>query len=676
MKKLWKTGLFSLFFFLSIVGTSAMAPRQDVMAGNFDNAVTFYNSYGSSIVFQDGYFYYATKGKAANTSKNTTNWGTIGYRMKVTTSSQSSYIYFNLSGYTVENVNEISSGGYIYDLYRINLSYVKSKLAQTNRTAFNEFILNGGYLVVDSCMITIKIDKYGNRTNSGSMDDYGNFWGNVYTDYNGIAKAAPWGNPSSLHNYFNKAINYVTELKSRQTVYVRYQDAGGGYGGYSAVINRDYVYGETVSWSRDEDDCYNPASISYTAKLDKTSYVSVTRKQYGQNVYVKYQDTGGNYNGEWTLAESRNLYYGSDFEWFYAGSDCYNAGFVSRYTVKGQKNHYVYIARKKYTIGVKGGTGIESVSGGGSYYYGASCTVDASVKTGYSWANWSGTYSSSNKRYTFTVVGNVDLRANAEANAYHIVFHPNGGSGTMEALTCRYDQASTLPAMSFEPPSESCVYLGWHTDQNAFSASYAEGQQVQNLTSVNGDVIHLYAIWDYAPELICSDRFFTLYEANHGVITEAELLRTAKSTDREDGSIEIMVKDYSSAAFIDLSGSGEIVITYTATDSRKNMIEKQAKVTIVDTDVTKEGPMDFDGNKQYARFIDSSYYLELYENGGLEPTSKWRSGVTYNNTLAAAMSNVKGEDGKWSHVVQTREFTKEDIDHVKQHLKNSGDFEK
>jgi len=65
---------------------------------------------------------------------------------------------------------------------------------------------------------------------------------------------------------------------------------------------------------------------------------------------------------------------------------------------------------------------IESVSGGGSYYYGATSTVDAAVKTGYTWKNWSGTYTSISKRYSFTVGGNVVLTANAEANTYYIVF--------------------------------------------------------------------------------------------------------------------------------------------------------------------------------------------------------------------------------------------------------------
>ena len=169
-----------------------------------------------------------------------------------------------------------------------------------------------------------------------------------------------------------------------------------------------------------------------------------------------------------------------------------------------------------------------------------------------------------------------------------------------------------------------------------------------------------------------SDRYFTLYEAKTGIITETELLRTVKSTDREDGTTQIRVKNYSLTMFTNFTSSGELVITYTTTDSRNNRTEKQVKVTIVDTDATVEGPMDFDGKKQYARFIDLSYYLKSYEAGGVESSSKWRSEVTYKDTLEAAMNNVKGEDGNWSHTVKTWECSKEDIVQVKQYVKDNG----
>lgn len=663
--KSWKTGLFSLFFLISIMWGVAFAPAKEVKAATFDNAVTFYHSYRSQIVFNDGYFYFATMGKQAGSSVSTTNWSTIGYRMRVTTSTQTAHIYFNLSGYTVETVNEVGSSGYVYKLSRINLSYVKSKLAQTNRAAYNEFIINGGNIIVDSCMITVKIDRYGNRTNSGSMDDYGNFYGSVYTDYHGIANAAPWSNPSSLHSYFNMTINYVTELKSRHVVYVRYQQADGGYDSYNAAINKDYIYGEMVSWSRAADSCYDAASISYTAKQAQTSYVSVTRKQYVQNVYVNYQDVNGNYSGNWILSKSQRLYYGASFEWSYAGDACYNSSSVSKYTVTGEKFHNIYISRKKYAVSVSLGTGISSVSGGGSYYYGASCKVDAVVKTGYTWKNWTGTYTSTSKGYTFPVTGNVSLKANAEANTYYIVFHPNGGSGTMTTLVCKYDQTYTLPTMSFAYPSRPCKYLGWNTDANSYTIAYRERQNIHNLTSVNGYTFHFNAIWDYAPDLTCADRYFTLYEGKTGVITEGELLKTVTSTDREDGITQIQVKNYLASTFTELTASRVITVTYTTTDSRGNTTEKQAKVTIVDTDATKEGPMDFDGEKHYVRFISAKYYQKEYASGGLEETSKWRSDVTYKNTLTAAMNNVKGEDGEWSHVMKSYEFSKEDIEQMK-----------
>lgn len=65
----------------------------------------------------------------------------------------------------------------------------------------------------------------------------------------------------------------------------------------------------------------------------------------------------------------------------------------------------------------------------------------------------------------------------------------------------------------------------------------------------------------------------------------------------------------------------------------------------MDTEATKEGTMDFDGVKKYARFISPKYYLESYINGGLEVTSKWKSEVSYRDTLFAAMDNVKCKNG-------------------------------
>lgn len=641
-------------------------------AGTYDNAKQFYDKYGNDIVFKDGYFYYATKGKQASASVNTTHWGTIGYRMQVKTKTQSPYIYFELAGSSVENTNEKLIDGYLYNLYRINLTSVKSKLAQKNKTAYGEFVENGGTLIVDSCMITIKIDKNGNRTNSGSMDDSGKFTGKVYTDYDGIANAAPWSDPSSLKSFFNKKITYATQLLSKQIVYVRYQDATGAYGEYKAVINRNFVYGETVSWSRSEDATYKEASISYTAKQEKTSYVSVTRKKYEQKVYVKYQDAKGTYPSDWTLVKNQSVYYGASFEWVFAETECYNGKTIAKYTVKEAKDHYITITRKQYQVTLSKGTGIQSVSGDGKYYYGASCTVDAVVKAGYTWSKWTGSKTSTTKKYTVSVTGTMNIIANAIANSYSVEFHPNGGSGTMTSLSCQYDETYTLPGMKFTAPSDQCRFIGWNTNRESYEVMYTDKQQIKNLSTANGATILLYAIWDYEPELACENRYFTLYEAKSGIITKQELLRTASGTDREDGSLNVEIKNYSASMFTSLTAASEVMITYQVKDRRNNVVEKQVKVTVVDTAGTEEGLTGDHTDKIYGRFISKEYYGKDAGYGGLEETSRWRLDRSYRNLLSQVMNTEKREDGSWTQVRQTWVFEHEDIVQVKEFVTEKG----
>ena len=76
-----------------------------------------------------------------------------------------------------------------------------------------------------------------------------------------------------------------------------------------------------------------------------------------------------------------------------------------------------------YTVSVtanpnNGGT----VSGGGTYNQGTSCTVHASANTGYTFVNWTenGNQVSTNANYTFTVNGNRNLIANFSQNTYTI----------------------------------------------------------------------------------------------------------------------------------------------------------------------------------------------------------------------------------------------------------------
>ena len=73
-----------------------------------------------------------------------------------------------------------------------------------------------------------------------------------------------------------------------------------------------------------------------------------------------------------------------------------------------------------------------SVSGGGTYQSGSTCTLTATPNTGYNFINWTknGTVVSTNPTYSFTVTEDVDLVANFEAD---LPGDPNG-DGMVNAL--------------------------------------------------------------------------------------------------------------------------------------------------------------------------------------------------------------------------------------------------
>ena len=154
------------------------------------------------------------------------------------------------------------------------------------------------------------------------------------------------------------------------------------------------------------------------------------------------------------------------------------AGFVSpavqtgTVTEDGKLVIDYFYERQFYSVTLHAGTGVETVLGGGAYRYGQSVTIDATLKTGYHWSHWSGSFDQDTKNYTFTMpMSNVELTANGEANQYTIHFDPNGGAGHIDDIIATYDTDVTLPDI-------------WKADGTAAYEKYTlDGQ------NVTGDVI-------------------------------------------------------------------------------------------------------------------------------------------------------------------------------------------
>ncbi len=105
-------------------------------------------------------------------------------------------------------------------------------------------------------------------------------------------------------------------------------------------------------------------------------------------------------------------------------------------------------ALAKYKLTVNAGNGIESVSGGGDYIFGQTVNINAVVKKGYHWKDWTGNYNTAVQNYRFRMpASDVTLTANAEANEYILHFETNGGAEVtpIPDMTIRYDETVTLP---------------------------------------------------------------------------------------------------------------------------------------------------------------------------------------------------------------------------------------
>ena len=144
--------------------------------------------------------------------------------------------------------------------------------------------------------------------------------------------------------------------------------------------------------------------------------------------------------------------------------------------------------RNQYTVTVNRGTGIASVSGAETYYYGAAVNLGYSLTAGYHFSSWSGTYNTG----SFTMpAGNVTITANGAGNVYYIAYNGNGAtSGSMGTTTCTYGQNCTLTGLGFSR-------TGYHFNNwnGSNGGSYSNGQTVSNLTTTNGATITMYVNW-------------------------------------------------------------------------------------------------------------------------------------------------------------------------------------
>ena len=225
-----------------------------------------------------------------------------------------------------------------------------------------------------------------------------------------------------------------------------------------------------------------------------------------QIVKVRYQNADGTWSN-YSDVINANYLYGSTVAWSRVADATYKAASIS-YTVTGANTKYVSVYRNTHIVTLYKGTGIDSVTGAGTYFYGQTATINATLTVGYKWINWTGTTTYSNISNSFTVDGDKTFTANAEPITYTVRFNGNGNWNTSQGSYTQqftYDLPATLTPNKFTRPDNTTYnsinyikgyrFIGWGTSATQTTATYTDKQKVKNLKNTDGAVLDLYAIW-------------------------------------------------------------------------------------------------------------------------------------------------------------------------------------
>ena len=276
--------------------------------------------------------------------------------------------------------------------------------------------------------------------------------GSVDIPYNGIISAVPTFNTGyvfSMWTDLNEKTGVSTERKATSDM----------------VNDKTYAYERQMP-------AYN-VTLTLTGVLDEAVYTVCHWKQKATGIASDHDDK----NYELAETETKKAQIGSKVTpavKTYTGFDSPKTQ-TKAVTADGKMVIDYYYERHLYNVTLNAGTGIENTTGGGTYRYGQNVMIDAAVKEGYHWSNWTGNYTGGSggdqtvdtKKFTFTMPAvDVTMTANAEANKYTIHFDPNGGAGHIDDIETTYDTDVTLPDV-------------WNADGTAAYVKYTlDGQNV------------------------------------------------------------------------------------------------------------------------------------------------------------------------------------------------------
>lgn len=503
-----------------IVGAILFVAKRNADASYWDNAIDYHNTYGDQAVFidngqGDGTIYF---GSSARLSSAGTKFETVGWQIQVRNSSGAviDNIYAQLGGDIIRLIKDTDYTGYNYQLYGLTLHTLKRSMNTTARSALSSancsIVFNAGNV------------KKVNGVKQGWMSD-GNPGSGVYYTYDGIAGAAGWSSTTMnlLHNFYGIQLQglfrYITV-------------ANGGNGCSGANGSGWYCYGAAVSATSTYYSGYtvdgwyeNGNKVSGSASYSRTVLGNTTITAYGKgNPYTITYNINGSTDtyshapsgcpsaqtytyggGSVTLSGTTPTWYGRKCLGWSKSSTATSATWgIGASFSKVVGNTTLYAVWQKTTFPqtnnfYKEKNGVFEKFAETSHnitytnYY--TCTNEGvTTPTGYWWGGFA--------KSGWTVTGDKNDKDGwgfYYPIKYAIHFDANGGSGALDDIqNVKYDVSQQLPqnaTINGKIWRKGYKFSGWSLTPTG-NVYVGDMGTVINLSSTNGAVVSLYAVWE------------------------------------------------------------------------------------------------------------------------------------------------------------------------------------
>ena len=280
-------------------------------------------------------------------------------------------------------------------------------------------------------------------------------------------------------------------------------------------------------------------------------------------------------------------------------------------------------------------------------------TSNKFTKTGYTFESWNTNEDGTGTKYTNeqlvknlvpTPNGTLMLYAQWLPNEYTIIFNANGGHGAMPVQTLKYDETQAIQENTLT--REGYIFAGWNLSADGTDTSYANKEQVLNLTSESGGRIELYAQWS-------ANSYTVEFNANGGKGTMTNQVFTYDVAK----ALRANVYTRTGYTFVGWSTDANYVVkSEDATSSASTTGSTSSSGTTSSTGTTEENSQNTTGAKLYKDKEEVSN-LATTPNGTITLYAIWTKNkytVIYNPNAPTETTTGSMENSKYEYNTKAR----------------------